>query len=379
MKHFLLFLALFSSLYLAAGQIVQVNGTGGVDLLEYWSAARLIWSGANPYDASLVGALQNQTIGYVQDVILMWNPPWVFGLILPLAWLSFAAAMKVWFSLFVLSYVASIQILRSLFSDFPTGQNYFVKGIFWFSVMTFYPAALCLGMGQISFWMLFGLVLFYWFEKRGQSFWAGLALTLTTIKPHLFWLFYLFILFRSFKFSDWRLLFGLALGTLSFLMIGLAVRPTLLAEYFSAISAPPFYWFTPTLGVWLHRYIPEFGNTIRFLPSVVALGWFVFALIKRSSFLNERNWLYQIVPLSFLSSPFGWVFDFMVLLPASFIIFQTASKLNSTSRIVALGVILLGNIGLMVGGEIGQQYYFWYPLLIAVLGGLVLGRTKQSL
>ena len=55
------------------------------DHIQYWSAARVLLDGGNPYDPSALLDAQLAAGRQREDAILMWNPPWVLTLFVPLA------------------------------------------------------------------------------------------------------------------------------------------------------------------------------------------------------------------------------------------------------------------------------------------------------
>jgi hypothetical protein len=61
------------------------------------------------------------------------------------------------------------------------------------------------------------------------------------------------------------------------------------------------------------------------------------------------------VPLSLVFSPYGWVYDQLLLLP---------SGIWLSSKDVRLGLLLiLSNVFMLSLGSIGQEWMVWYPLV----------------
>src|SRR4051812_35256377 len=65
------------------------------DYVEYWAAGRLLAEGKNPYDTEAVRALEREA-GRDEDAILMWNPPWVLPLVVPLSWVDARSGHLPW-------------------------------------------------------------------------------------------------------------------------------------------------------------------------------------------------------------------------------------------------------------------------------------------
>jgi hypothetical protein len=53
------------------------QGIGRQDLLLYWSAARLLATGASPYDVASLAAAQYDVRPAQASTLAAWNPPWL--------------------------------------------------------------------------------------------------------------------------------------------------------------------------------------------------------------------------------------------------------------------------------------------------------------
>ena len=70
----------------------------GPDFVPYWSAGKLNISGGNPYEPLQLQAIQDQT-GFIQDeVMIMWNPPWIISIFMIFSLLDLGSSRLVWFS-----------------------------------------------------------------------------------------------------------------------------------------------------------------------------------------------------------------------------------------------------------------------------------------
>ncbi len=104
------------------------------DFIEYWSAGRLLLAGDNPYDPTRLLAVQ-QAAGRVSTrPLLMYNPPWIFPLIIPFALLPYSISRFVWlgFQVAVLFFFAlPLSGVYTLVSSTGCGS------VGWFSLLFF--------------------------------------------------------------------------------------------------------------------------------------------------------------------------------------------------------------------------------------------------
>src|SRR5438552_1374786 len=79
-----------------AGQFLPADAAGKTDFVEYASAARLLLAGDNPYDAAKLLPLQRAAGWGDPKADMMWNPPWVFPLVLPTGAVPWTAGLLTW-------------------------------------------------------------------------------------------------------------------------------------------------------------------------------------------------------------------------------------------------------------------------------------------
>jgi len=107
------------------------------DFIEYWSAGRLLLAGDNPYDPTRLLAVQ-QAAGRVSTrPLLMYNPPWIFPLIIPFALLPYSISRLVWlgFQVAVLFFLRFLSLASILWSAAPGVDQ--LDGSLYFSSHTY--------------------------------------------------------------------------------------------------------------------------------------------------------------------------------------------------------------------------------------------------
>ena len=134
--------------------------------------------------------------------------------------------------------------------------------------------------------------------------------------------------------------------------------------YFQSYSKPPIYWKTPTVGSFLQGLSGVHTFWMRSLPSViVGIAFAGLFLSRRLS--GELFELYPLTALSLLTSPYGWTYDHILLLPVGLWILSCAGhggegSFGSKQWIPKL--LILGNVILMIPiGSLELQNYVWYP------------------
>ncbi len=290
------------------------------DFVEYWAAAKLTLRGQNAYDPQLLFPLQQTTGNKSNEVVMMWNPPWVLTLVLPLGLLPARDAQFVWLAINFLALVYSGDRLWLGFGGSP--RRRWVGGLIVFSAM---PTLFALQSGQIGPLLLLGAVLFLDCQRRGWQCCAGAATVLLGIKPHLAYLVWLAILVDAVANRRCRVLLGgMATGSLCTL-IALLFNHHILTQYADAMgNRPPSQWISPTLGTLLRLVFGENLFRLQFIPVLFGLSWFVwrYLLVKPARLASRSNWDWrEQIPLlllvSFVTAPYGaWPFDMVLLLPA---------------------------------------------------------------
>ena len=346
---------------------------GTWDFLQYWTAAKIVLLGANPYDPQLMHSAQS---GLACDrsftiPVLFWNPPLALGLVMPLAFMSFEVASAVWMFISVVLLVMSMELLFRTLS-IPANKRSLLM-VLLVSVPGVY---LTLWWGQISLWLLFGFALFIHLSigrKIGidGSFLAGLSLSLTLIKPHLLFLPYLFLLITSVRTRRFRTIVGLIVGGLALGMLSLIFKPDIWSVYWQTLqSAPPFYWKTASFGSYFQELFDgELPVSVaRFVPIVIATILSLPVMLKAFRKGRELQVLLLLTCLSLLFSPYGWAFDQVLLIPV--IVFMFAQRSFTGWPVIFL--LMLNLLGLIATNFVTQEFFVFYSFSITLLYLLVL-------
>lgn len=287
--------------------IAQLNrgGVANRDFIQYWAASKLLLHGANPYDATALTAIE-RSAGLTKPPIIIWNTPFILPVILPLGTLAAKLSLILWLLSLIVCLAISVHIVHDL-NGRPRNRLHLIG-------YCFAPALGCLFAGQVSFFALLGLVLFLRFHSE-RPFFAGAALSLCAVKPHLFIAFGIALLVWCISRRSYWILYGAALAISLWLSASLVIDPVAWTQYsqlarVSGMNAAP----VPTFSVILRAAISPKSFLMQFALSAGACLWAVVYVRKHS-----WNWLTDgslLMLVSVWSAPYSWFYDEAVLLPA---------------------------------------------------------------
>jgi len=342
------------------------------DFFVYWTAGRAFVEGANPYDPAVLRAIALRE--GLPHPTLLWNPPWIFSLLAPFAVLPFAFAAVAWASMNVALLLLASRVAGSRL-DLPD---------FWAMVLglTFVPAMITLGMGQITLLPLAGAVLYAGAVVRRRPALAGAGLALCAIKPHLVGLLWLTPFLIEEKRDRLRVLLGLATILGALMLAALAWHPDLFAQYRAALrdprETPPTEFFSASLGSWLRVAIAgDASPWLQFVPFAVGLGWFLWRYRRgRGAEPFDRSCGLALL-VSALAVPYAWHYDQATLLPVYLWLWALAAwpGANRIARwrrvVIGLGLVTLDlGTAAMVGMGTPERYYVVWPWVLAGLAWL---------
>jgi len=328
---FAVLVLVLAALVWQAPKVSQRLSTLGLgDYIAYWSAGRVLADGGNPYSPRELLAVQ-QAQGWADDwPNIMYYPPWALALVLPFGLLPFWVSRLVWL---VTGLVITIWSADRAWIYYG-GQEQ-KRMIAWLIALSFVPTLMVLRIGQIAPWLLLGTIGFMEAERRRADWLAGAAFALTTIKPHLMFLFGLTVLVWCIAQRRWKILAG------SMVAAGLATAlacwrdPNVFLHYQQfAVSNPPFGNVTPTIGGMLRVLFGERRIWLQFVPTAIALLWFPIYWHGR-----RKNWHWEeqaslLILISFVATAYGaWPFDLVVLLVP---LIQAAVRLSRDGSMAAM-------------------------------------------
>jgi hypothetical protein len=348
-------------------RLVTTRNLGGEDFVVYWAATTLVRTGQNPYDPALMRGVLETLIPVGADYTPMaWNPPFLFIFLLAFTWLPYATAKFAWLIVNLLIVLSACLMLRRLYLPAEKPAVVFLFILFAFSLP---QVVVGIFMGQVTFLVFLGVVTCMFLIKKERWFWAGAALILTSIKPHmvvLVLIYLLLLMLRRRKLQGWA---GLAFAGAVCIAGLFLMRPEWVSDLLGELKIAPVHWATPTIGGLLSFYrVTEAARSsiLIFLP-------LPFLLAFREGKIKME---FSVALLTLITVPttfFGWSFDQTILLIPAALVFHwivyMENKALKTVLVIAISGASLVNWGLRLA-QVNDVFYVWYPLAWWLIFGL---------
>ena len=164
---------------------------GTHDFIEYWSAYSVLVAGGNPYDPQAMLAVQQGLGSNVSSPLMMWLPPWALLLLFPILPFDFQDSATIWLLCNVFFAIGAGTLSVAAFSS---SKVHIISGAI--AGIVFMPTIMCMELGQISLFLAFGTSLLLWSLEKKSAPLVGLSLCLLGLKPHLFLLIFLFVVWN---------------------------------------------------------------------------------------------------------------------------------------------------------------------------------------
>ncbi len=344
------------------------------DFYYFWAASRLVTEGESCYDYQAYAALVHQAgFPFDEQPAPFPYPPWTLPLIYPLGLFEFktSAALFFIFSLITIS-ICVLLVVRALCDPPLIGRTRAIIGA---AAISFPPFWKILLWGQITVLHFSGLALFVHLYRKRKDFLAGVCLTLTLVKIHLFLIFFVALIGMVFRTQRWQVLKGLCSGFLLLLSVTIVAFPRLMTEYASVIvqSAKAHLSIGASVASMLAQF--EAGY---FYPAVFGGALFLLATLWRDED-SLASLLTVALPLSIIAAPYAWSHDFHALFPAYIVVVSTiAQKLSRIGIVVSLLYITV-QFEVMLLLDLDPQRNFitgCFPILIFIL--LLFKRSATS-
>jgi Glycosyltransferase family 87 len=336
------------------------------DFIAYWSAARLLARGGDPYDPASLLAVQ-QSVGWPHATPLpVWYGPWIVALSAPIGLLPYWPGRVGWMIAQIVLLLGAASITWRVYDGSAESRRPFLLAT------TFAPAILCLVEGQITPLILFGLACFLRCSQRREDWLAGLALLPLTAKPAVLYLVWPALLLWTLRSGRVRILGGLAVTAIAASVAALVLNPDVFGEWlrFGAATSPLGQNYTPTVGSVLRSVFGTDRVWLAYVSVGVGLLWWVSTWRRYHQGLDWRDELPTLTFASLVTAPFAWSHDALLVFPA---VLQAAVR----SQVSAVG-----NVWLLLNGASVALYpvlryrQTWYLLYLMALAAW--HRYRQS-
>jgi hypothetical protein len=281
------------------------------DYIQYWAASRVNLAGGNPYDWSVMLAAERQAEPALPTPVMMFNPPWTLSLTTLPGLLPYEASRVLW-----MAWCCIVLSGSSVFLWHYWGGSAARTPIVAVLAILYPPSFFGIVMGQVSPFMLLGIVGFLYFEQRQRFFRAGAVLSLTLVKPQVAYLVWAAVCVWSVHGRRWRMLAGALAAVAMMCIMPLASNSQVLVQYLGAmLDDPPTYFVPPTIGTLLRLMIGWRQTWPMWLPPLAGATWLAFHYATRRSSWRWRADLPLLLFGSVLTAPYAWLHDQVILLP----------------------------------------------------------------
>jgi len=347
------------------------------DYVAFRSSARLLLEHENPYDPTALESEERAAGWPEQHAYKLWEPPWVLTLLAPWAWLPYQDGRFAWFVVNLVLLVLAADRLWLLLGGDPAR-----RGVAWLVAISFTPALIAWKTGQLSLWVLAGVVGFLFLERRG---WEAAAIAifvlLTSAKPHVAYLVWPAGVLWMIERRRWRGA-GAAVATAAGLVVLSVVADAhALGDYVAAVASDPPRQPTPTLGTvarWLAMsYAGHDVYALAYLPMLGGLAWLAHYWVR-----HRRTWRWDVAMphllfASMLTSMFSWVYDASVLLvPVMCVMTRAIGSPARRAVYGSLAAYVAINAGILAL-DVGRVDPFWYVWVPPALLAWYLDATRR--
>jgi hypothetical protein len=222
----------------------------------------------------------------------------------------------------------------------------------------FAPALACIMAGQVGIFLLLGIVLFLYFH-HSRPYFAGAALLLCAIKPHLFFAFGIVLLLWMIYRKSYRILAGFSVALLGSCALAFYLDPHAWTQYSEmmhaggALTEP-----VPVLSVAFRFLIDRDAVWLQFVPAAIAgvwAIWYFWAHRTRWSWIDQGM---LVLLVSVMCTPFGWFTDESMLLPA--VLAGVYRAAESGRSLIPIGLIAgVALVEVLVPVQITSPFYIW--------------------
>ena len=326
------------------------HGSGDRDYLQYWTAEQLLVHGGNPYDPVATLKTEKAAGLYRPTPLITLSPPIAFFFACPLGWVSASTGLVLWMAVSFACILISVWLLWIL--QGRPNSYYHLAGLI------FPPTLWCFLAGQIGIFILLNVVLFlYWHKSR--PFWAGAALVLCSLKPHLFIPCLLVLILWSVRKRTIRILAGFCAALAVSCLLTLCLDRQIWMQYAHlGREVRVMEIFLPTISVGLRFMLNRNALWIEFVPEAIACIWAAWYFWSRR---DGWDWMDQgllVLAVAVAAAPYSFYPDQTVLVPA---IVAGLRQSEKSPRALLFFIVMMGAglISLVTITRLASLFYIW--------------------
>jgi hypothetical protein len=340
------------------------------DSIAYWASGQLLLRRANPYDPATVLELEREQQYQEDRPLVLRTPPWSLFMVLPLGLVNAFWGWLLWIAASLASLIVALRLCLRMQAGPDVPQPDAPKNAVLLVGYLFAPVPACLVAGQMGLVLLLGLVLFLWLEAD-RPLLAGAALVFPFAKPHLLVLFWIGLLVWVVARKKYAVAAGFLAALAAVTALALAFDPAVFTHYREMLAqAAVGKLFIPAISGVIRLIFFRRMFWVQFVPMGVALVWAAWFGYRNRTHWSWRDHGLALLVVSVLTTPYSWLTDEVVLLPAILqgvvYIYQARRATTWKTRLVlGLFVSLNGLLLLILIFKIpfSTGIYFWSSLL----------------
>ena len=308
------------------------------DFQDYWLAGDLLNSGESPYNADV----------WIPRVIQMgWFSNYTFIYPMPSAmffslWakIPYRFSYLLWMFLNMTLVIASVLLVLARWKEQSKIDLYILPAIA--GLIIFRPLLVSIRNGQIGGLLLFIFTVSMLFWNDRKWFVGGILFSLLLLKPNIgvpvLGFFGLYLLLTK----NWRAIFGVGVGSVAFLGVGLLMSPGWIWDFIeiSQRKLDITFGYSPTVWGLSHQLCSQELSCTIPVGSVLTfclVGFFIWHIIKYKP--AEMDIGAVILPLALLISPYCWAYEQVMLV---FSILWIMGCLSQKRPFIVTGLSFIG-------------------------------------
>jgi hypothetical protein len=233
---------------------------GANDFFVRWLGGReYLLHATNPFDRSIAETAQRAMFGRLarpgdKDEAYFAYPLYTLYFFWPLSLLPYAWAQAIWMTLLQFMLLA-VTILSIRLAGWRPPTWLFWLIVFW--GIFFYNGARAIILGQFSILVGLALLLALGAIAKKRDVWAGIFLSITTIKPQMVFLILVFLMLWSLTQRRWRLIISFGISIVVLVATSMILVPTWPLDFMNnAIAYSDYVAFGTPLENLLHYLLP---------------------------------------------------------------------------------------------------------------------------
>ncbi|MEW5978884.1 MAG: glycosyltransferase family 87 protein [Acidobacteriota bacterium] len=373
-----LFLALAITLALTGGPLLAALHLPVADFSAYWAAARLQLEKADPYSPEQLLERQ-QAIGGSEFHPFL-NPPWSLALLIPFGLFEYPVSRLLFL---IMSLLALAICANRLWRHYGgTTSERWVAQLLTFA---FFPVLWTLNLGQMTPFVLLGVVGFLICVRAEKWLGAGAWLFLASLKPHVLYLIWPAVGLWALRQKRAGVFLGGAIAMGAASLVVLATHPSVLQDFLvfsKSLDQALFRHSNPALGTLLRVLFGLEKHSLQYLPMLGGGLWFVFHWIR-----NRRDWNWDrqlplLILVSLCTSGYVWIHDDPLLLVPGVSLAAGICLGGRTRLIVAFFAVWLTTNGLTLVlnlARFGDLWFVWLaPAWLGIFLALPAGKLSKN-